>query len=75
MQLQRHLLQEDLIEDCLRPRIAAVDNASQSGTANVWNRYFVGTNGAWVEGVKGACGRFRQAWYSVSHLLPESLCC
>ena len=44
MQLQKHLLQEDLIEDCLREQGLLVQIISANQEL-LFNRYFLGTNG------------------------------
>lgn len=61
---KKHLLQEDLIEDCLRPRIIYVNNVSQTAV--------LGTNGARVEGIKGACSSSDERAAEVSVRVVDS---
>ena len=55
MQLQKHLLQEDLIEDCLRDQelLVQIMPTNQELLSRIDTVF--GPVGAWVEGIKGAC--------------------
>ena len=52
---QKHLLQEDLIEDCLRDQGLLVQTMPANQELLFRRDAFLGPMGAWVEGIKGAC--------------------
>ena len=55
MQPEKHLLQEDLIEDCLRDQGLLVQTMPANQELLFRRDAFLGPMGARVEGIKGAC--------------------
>ena len=55
MQLQKHLLQEDLIEDCLKEHGLLVQAMPAKQELLCRRGAFLGRMGAWVEGIKVVC--------------------
>jgi hypothetical protein len=55
MQLQKYLLQEDIIEDCLRDQGLLVQTMPASQELLFRRDAFLGPMGAWEEGIKGTC--------------------
>ena len=62
MQLQKHLLQKDLIKDCLREQGLLVQTMPANQELRFRRDAFLGPMGAWVEGIKGTCS---SAWLSL----------
>jgi hypothetical protein len=73
MQLQKHLLQEDLIEDCLRVQGLLVQTMPVSQELLFRRDVFLGPMGAWVEGIKGACSSSQRSL--LQHFSPAPRVC
>ena len=70
--LQKHLLQEDLTEDCLRDQGLLVQTMPANQELLFGSDAFMGPMGSRCVcgGIKGECSSVQR---SISHLLPESV--
>ena len=73
MQLQKHLLQEDLIEDCLGEQGLLVQVMSANQELLFKRDTFLGPMGVWVEGIKGDCNSAQMSL--LQHFLPVPRVC
>jgi hypothetical protein len=71
--VQPHLLQEDLIEDCLREQGLLVQTMSANQELLFRRDAFLGPMGAWVEGIKGACSSVQMSL--LQHFSPAPRVC
>jgi hypothetical protein len=71
MQPQRHLLQEDLIEDCLRYQGLLVQTMPANPELLFRRAAFLGPMGYGWRILKELVAAFRGACCGISHLLPE----
>jgi hypothetical protein len=74
IQLQKHLLKEDLIEDCLREQGLLVQIMPANQELLFRRDTFLGSMGAWVEGIRGACSNAQMSLLHAAFLIcPWSL--
>ena len=73
LKLQKHLLQEDLIEDCLRVQELLVQIMPAKLDLLFRRDTFLGPMGTWVKGIKGAWNSAQMSL--LQHFSPASRVC